>query len=77
MDVTALVVAGMGIAGTLGAVVLTRWADDKQQQQWAHEDSLRWMQDRQQEDHGSGERTCADLVVDLPRVPVTAPADRG
>lgn len=49
MDVTALWVGAMGIAGTLGAVGLTRWLDIRQlRQHWAHDETVRWLQDRQQ-----------------------------
>ena len=49
MDVTALWVGAMGIAGTLGAVGLTRWFDIRQlRQQWTHDEAARWLRDRQQ-----------------------------
>jgi hypothetical protein len=44
-----LAVAALGIVATLGGVVLTRWADARaQRDQWQHEQSVRWLQDRQQ-----------------------------
>jgi hypothetical protein len=50
MDVIALWGAAIGVAGTLGAAVsLTRWFDIQQlRQHWAHDDAVRWLQDRQQ-----------------------------
>ncbi len=49
MDVSALWTAAIGVAGTLGAVGMTRWFDIRQlRQQREHEKSVRWLQDRQQ-----------------------------
>jgi hypothetical protein len=44
-----LAVAGVGLASTFGAVILTRWADHwDRREQWRHEDAVRWYQERQQ-----------------------------
>jgi hypothetical protein len=43
-----LAVAGVGLVSTFGAWFLTRWADRRdRREQWQHDDSLRWQQDRQ------------------------------
>jgi hypothetical protein len=55
-----LMIAAVGLATTIGAAVLTQWwasrredvrwgrERDDRQEQWKREDSLRWLQDRQQ-----------------------------
>ncbi len=49
MDVATLWAAAIGAAGALGAVGMTRWFDIRQLRQlWAHDERVRWLQDRQQ-----------------------------
>lgn len=43
-----LAAAAVGAASTLGALAVTRWFDSRtRRQQWARDDSVRWLQERQ------------------------------